>query len=129
HVIVDNVAPFVDVTTPLTVVALNGGDVFTTHREAHAYFPPGAFARDAKVTLAPATSPSPCTSPAGLVRIDAGYTITSNEPLAKRAVLELSIADSLPPSGGGTPAIYACTGSTFTRLGGTYDAQRGTISL
>src|SRR5262249_50675389 len=126
-VIVDNVAPFVDATTPVTVVAVNGGDVFTTHREAHAYFPPGAFTRDAHVTLTPTSSS--CAPPAGLTRVDAGYTLSCSEPLGKRAVLELSIADSLHATGSGSPAIYVCVGSAFARLGGTYDPSRGTISL
>jgi hypothetical protein len=37
--IVDNVAPFAAQTTPALVSALNGGDVFTTNREAHVYIP------------------------------------------------------------------------------------------
>ncbi len=57
-VILDNHAPFADVTAPRIVSASTGGDVFTTNAEAHLYFPPRAFSEDALVAITSAVDPS-----------------------------------------------------------------------
>jgi hypothetical protein len=131
-VIVDNHAPFADVTTPARVSAASGGDVFTTNREAHLYFPPHAFSRDAIVTIAPLPDADvPDTLSPGAVRVRSGYELSwSGAALQKPVRLELSYAGA--PLPGGNLAVYVSSaGTAWRRLGGTLerDAQSLTLAL
>jgi len=128
--VVDNVAPFASQTTPALVSALDGGDVFTTHREAHVYIPPRGLARDATVHLDPLDPATvPASLPDGATRVLAGFAVgTEGVPLAKTAVLDLAIASpSAPP--GERLTIYARGSDAVWRpLGGTLDAAGARIS-
>jgi ligand-binding sensor domain-containing protein len=128
-VIVDNAAPWADVTTPARVSALNGGDVYTTNQEIHLYFPPRAFPDDAVVSVTPADPPPTMALPPAAVAVTAGYGIAwSVGPLAKTATLEFALPDSLLLPADATPAIYLGHGDEgWTRLGGTFDASRRVI--
>ena len=128
-VIVDNAAPWADVTTPARVSALNGGDVYTTHEEIHLYFPPRAFPDDAVVSVTPADAPPASALPPSAVAATAGYGIAwSVEPLSKTATLEFALPDSVILQADATPAIYLGHGDEgWTRLGGTFDASRRVI--
>src|SRR6185295_4164913 len=127
-VIVDNHAPFVDETTPATVSAATGGDVYTTGAETHLYFPPHAFEQDATVvvTAAPAGS-TPSSLPSASKVLD-GYELTWAGALRKPARFTLNdLGSSLPP---GTLAIYRSgDGTTWSREGGTVDPSARSISL
>jgi hypothetical protein len=122
--IIDNVAPFAVQTTPALVSALDGGDVYTTNREAHVYIPPRGLARDATVHLDPLDpSAVPATLPDGATRVDAGYAVSIEEdvPLVKTAVFDLAVTGSAAP--GSRLALYfAGADSVWRRLGGTPDA-------
>jgi hypothetical protein len=128
-VIVDNAAPWADVTTPARVSALNGGDVYTTNQEIHLYFPPRAFPDDAVVSVTPAGPPPATALPPAAVAVTTGYGIAwSVGPLAKTATLEFALPDSLLLPADATPAIYLGHGDEgWTRLGGTFDASRRVI--
>jgi len=121
--IVDNVAPFAAQTTPALVSALNGGDVFTTNREAHVYIPPRGLQRDATVSLdALDAGAVPPTLPDGAVRVAPGFTIgTEGVALDKQAVLDVSVAGATPPAGTRV-ALYIATPEGWRRVGGTLDA-------
>jgi len=129
-VVVDNAAPWAEVTTPARVSALNGGDVYTTHQELHLYFPPRAFPDDAVVSVTPAGPPPAPALPPSAVAVTPAYGIAwSVGPLAKTATLEFALPDSLPAHGGASPAIYLGNGDEgWMRLGGTLDAARRVIS-
>ncbi len=134
RVIVDNVAPFASVTSPVRIVARDGGDVYTTNAEVHLYFPPDGFDRDAIVNVDAVVDASlPDNVPGGGVRVGAIWDIGwSGGTLAKDAVLELrqgavaypsatkvgpSLAVPPPPP---PSAIYvAQPDHTWRRLGGT----------
>ena len=121
--IVDNVAPYVAQTTPALVSALDGGDVFTTNREAHVYIPPRGLVRDATVHLDP-VDPAivPASLPDGATRVAAGYSVgTEGVPLDKTATLDLEVGGvALAP--GQRLAFYAMgSDSVWRRLGGTLD--------
>ena len=129
-VIVDNAAPWADVTTPARVSALSGGDVYTTHQEIHLYFPPRAFPDDAVVSVTAAADSLPATAlPPSAVAITPAYDIAwSVGPLSKTATLEFALSDSLLASRAGPPAIYLGRGDEgWTRLGGTLDAAGRSI--
>src|SRR5262249_24791754 len=51
RVTVDNVAPFVDVTSPVRLRATEGGNVFTTDAGVHVYVPPLALDADALLRI------------------------------------------------------------------------------
>src|SRR5205085_1445037 len=77
--IVDNVAPFAAQTTPALISALDGGDVFTTNREAHVYVPPRGLQRDAMVSIeALDTLAVPTLLPDGAIRVSPGFSIATN---------------------------------------------------
>jgi hypothetical protein len=121
--IIDNVAPFAAQTAPALVSALEGGDVFTTNREAHVYIPPRGFPRDAVVHLDPLTTTDvPATLPDGATRVAPGFAVgTEDVPLEKTAALDLAVSGTAPP--GTRYSIYvAGDAGTWQRLGGTLDA-------
>ena len=81
-VTVDNEAPFVEETTPVVMSAVTGGHVFTTNREAHLYFPPRTFTKDALVTIAVLEdSAVPNVLPAVVQRVLAGYNLFWGEAI------------------------------------------------
>ena len=76
RVIVDNVAPFANVTSPVRLVARDGGDVYTTNAEVHAYFPPNAFSADPLVSVDSTSVAAPPDTVAGVgIRAGAAWTV------------------------------------------------------
>jgi ligand-binding sensor domain-containing protein len=128
--IVDNVAPFAGQTTPALVSALNGGDVYTTNREAHVYIPPRGLARDAVVRIDPLdTLAVPATLPDGATRVAAGYAVSMDGvPLDKTAALDLTTAGDAVPSGARLSIYVAGEDAVWRRLGGTLDPQGARIA-
>lgn len=128
-VIVDNHAPFSDVTTPARIAAATGGDVFSIDGDTRLYFPPHAFTHDAIVTVAAnEVGAVPSSLPSGGVRVLNGCEISWTSSLEKPGRFTMSFAGAnLPQS---TLAVYRSTdGTTWTRLGGTVDIGAKTISL
>lgn len=128
-IIVDNHAPFADVTAPSKVTATAGGDVYTTNAETHLYFPPHAFAQDAVVMVTAAGAGTvPSTLPSGGVKVLDGYELTWAGTLKKPARFTLSYADAALPAG--TLALYrSADGTDWERLGGTVDGSAKSLSL
>ncbi len=117
RVIVDNVAPFANVTSPVRLVAGEGGDVFTTNAEAHLYFPPNAFDADPVVNVDSVTAGgAPDTLPGGPLRRGPAWSIGwTGGALRKDGVLELR-----PWAGGGDLAVWRRQGAgAWERLGGS----------
>jgi ligand-binding sensor domain-containing protein len=129
-VIVDNQPPWADVTTPVRVSTLTGGEVFTTGSEVHLYFPPRAFERDAIVTVIPADPPPGALLPPGAAALGPGYDVAWSAPrLEKAATIEMKLPDTTLAAGSGSPAIYVGHGDEdWTRLGGTLDGVRRRLS-
>jgi len=132
NVVVDNAAPWAWQTTPVLVSASCGGDVYTTNREAHLYFPPHAFENDATVVVEPTGELAvPDTLPGGAELILAGYDIAwEGVPLEKAATLEVKIGeDSSAARPNGVLSLYLSTdGVDWQRLGGTLISDGGSIS-
>jgi hypothetical protein len=121
RVIVDNVAPFANVTSPVRLVARDGGDVYTTNAEVHAYFPPNAFDADPLVSVDSTTVAAPPDTVPGVgIRSGAAWSVGwSGATMAKPGVLELR-----PWVAGGAAEIWRDDGAGgWTHLGGT--AQPG----
>ena len=128
--VIDNVPPFAAQTTPALVSALNGGDVFTTHREAHVYIPPRGLQRDATVSLE-ALDPStvPATLPDGATRVAAGFAIgTDGVPLEKPAVLDFAVAEGATPHATHLAFYASGSDSVWRRVGGTLDPTGARIT-
>lgn len=128
--IVDNVAPWAAQTTPARVSAFTGGDVFTTHSEAHLYIPPRGLPRDAIVHLDPLDPADvPAVLPDGATRLSPGYDVEAEgTSLEKSAVLDLSLAGLTVPAGS-RPTLYALgSDALWHHLGGTLDANRSRIA-
>ena len=120
QVIVDNVAPFANVTSPVRLVAHDGGDVYTTNAEVHAYFPPNAFNADPLVSVDSTASPAAPDTVAGVgIRAGAAWTIGwTGADMSKPGVLELR------PWAPVATQIWRDDGAAgWTHLGGT--AQPG----
>jgi ligand-binding sensor domain-containing protein len=125
---VDNTAPSADRTSPAVVSATAGGDVFSVTGDAHAQFPPRAFANDATVALDPV-------DPAGLPALPVGPRSASGTfaiswaaaPLAKPAILDLRPNASVAR---GAASVYFLPtgGATWEGIGGTSDAATGRIA-
>lgn len=129
RVIVDNLAPFANVTTPARVNANEGGDVYTTNAEIHLYAPPQAFDQDALVVLERlADGAVPASLPSGAPRIGPGWDLRWNPAhLTKDAWLEMT-----PPAGSDGPALSVwaeAPGGGWSSLGGSYDHARGVLAL
>ena len=123
-VLVDNHAPFAEVTAPREVSATEGGDVYSTLGEVHLYFPPRAFADDAQVAvtrgglldMAGRDPPGPVDT----------WVVAWDKPLLKSITLEMASAGlaATPP-----PAIFRERSSNdWERIGGTFDPSRGLVS-
>ena len=128
--IIDNVEPWAIQTTPALVSALNGGDVYTTNREAHVYIPPRGLARDAVVHLDPLDPATvPATLPDGAIRVAPGFAVgMEGVPLAKTAVLDLSVSGDVTPPGTRLTIYVAGQDLVWRRLGGTPDAAGARIA-
>jgi len=133
--IVDNVAPFAAQTTPALVSALNGGDVFTTNREAHVYIPPRGLQRDATVSLdALDDAAVPATLPDGAVRWAPAFAIgTEGVALAKEAVLDMVVlaqgaGGSAMPAGSRLAFYTKAPDGEWRRVGGTVDPTGARIT-
>ena len=127
-VVVDNVAPFADVTTPAKIVAVNGGDIFTTDAALHLYFPPHAFDQDALVTV---SASSADTLASAALPVTSGYELSwSGGALRKAATMRLLIPGGPCPEAPGSQfyAVYdSVSAAGWQRLGGTIEC--GAISL
>lgn len=121
EVIVDNTFPSVELTAPATIVARRGGDVYTTTRSAHLYFPPSAFNRDTIVEIAPGDSSGvPASQGPGIERVLPGFAISWGVvPLVKSAILEISLQQLDPEIPREELVIYHSEGSAWARVGGT----------
>ncbi len=126
-VIVDNAPPWAEVTSPARISARSGGDVYTTHEEAHLYFPPRAFAEDAVVSVVSADAPGAVSLPAGASVASPAFDVFWSVPqLDKPATLDLAVNDT---SSTGSIAIWMEHGGEgWTRVGGTLDPARGRIA-
>lgn len=125
QVMIDNHAPFVDVTSPAAVTAADGGNVYTVTGDAHLYFPPGAFSRDATVVLesgAPMGTPPP-----GAIPLTPAYAVTwTGGTLNKPAVLDAGFEPGLVPGGLATVVFVMGADSLWSPLGGT--ASNGRVA-
>ena len=130
-VIVDNLPPFVDVTSPRVVTANAGGDVYTTNREVHLYFPPHAFPADTVVEVDP-DSLAGQNLPAGTQLLGAPWTVRwGRQALRKPASLAMLMPAGATVPGALVPAIFRAGGNppgTWERLGGTLDPQARTVA-
>jgi hypothetical protein len=128
--IIDNVPPWAAQTTPALVSALNGGDVWTTNREAHVYIPPRGLPRDAVVHLDPLDPTAvPATLPDGAIRVAPGYAVSmEGVPLQKTAALDLTVSGDVAPLGTSLALYVAGQDSVWRPLGGTLDAAGARIS-
>ena len=130
-VIVDNEAPWAWETSPAVVKGSTGGDIYTTGREVHLYFPPHCFETEAEVTVeALGDGQVPDTLASGSRRLLTGYEIGWGDAgLKKAATLSLDLEDS----GAGPeehPALYMCADdSVWTRVGGTLAEGGSEISV
>jgi hypothetical protein len=128
--IIDNVEPWAARTTPARVSALDGGDVYTTNREAHVYIPPRGLARDAVVHLDPLDPLTvPATLPDGAIRVAPGFAIgIEGVPLEKTSVLDLSVSGTTAPPGTRLTIYVAGEAGAWRRLGGTTEAAGARIA-
>jgi len=131
-VIVDNVSPSAQNTTPVTITNATGGDVFTTNKELHLYFPPNAFDRDfvvIRIDTIPGAS-VPESLPDGAMLSSRGYEVSWNGAMARKpVVLEMSWQSAMVPGNTGSLAIHSSSGGEWFRLGGTVDESRAVLSL
>ena len=127
-VIVDNEAPFANVTSPVEIRAAVGGDVFTTDREVHVYIPPLALDNTVKVSIDPADPATmPASLPDGGVRVGEGWAVAwPGATLTQPGVLEMRA----PVGETRALAIYKEeSGSGWTRLGGAATAPGAPLSV
>ena len=129
---VDNELPWAWETSPVAVSASTGGDVYTTNREVHVYFPPRALARDALVSVVQTDESSvPDTLACGAELVFAGYDISwEGAELTKQATLGMTLgraAGARDPDG--VFALYVLEdGQDWQRLGGTVASDGSVIS-
>jgi hypothetical protein len=128
---VDNEAPWAWETSPVAVSASTGGDVYTTNREVHLYFPPRAFGRDATVSVVPADEVSvPDSLASGAELVCPGYAISwEGGDLDKQATLRMALGEGGEADAGGVLALYVLAeGEDWQRLGGTVEPDGASIS-
>jgi ligand-binding sensor domain-containing protein len=128
--IIDNVAPWAAQTTPALVSAQDGGDVYTTNKEAHLYVPPRGLARDATVHLDPLTPADvPATLPDGATRVAPGFAVsTEGVSLTKTAAFDLALGNTPLPPGKRFALYSSAAAGTWQRLGGTLDGSGTRLS-
>lgn len=119
RVLVDNQPPFADVTAPVRVNALEGGDVYSVLGEVHLYFPPRAFAEDALVSILPLPAAAGVTS-ASAEPLTPTWDVGWSADLLKPVTLEMSLP-SPGTAGQPAPAIFRQGTSGWIRVGGTLD--------
>jgi hypothetical protein len=127
NVVVDNEAPYDDVTSPVRITS-DGGEVFSTFGEARIYFPPDAFEADTIVRVdPPASSIVPGQLPDGASRSWSGMTISwdGDDPV-KAGTLDLT-NDVI--AGEDVSVYVRRTGDTWEFLGGTRDGNTITLPL
>lgn len=126
-VIVDNEAPFAEVTSPVRITS-RGGEVFSTNGEVRVYFPPGAFSREVVVRVdppGPGAVPQQLPDEAGMVW--EGMAVSwDGEALLKTGTLDLRV----PGTPTGKPRVYTLlSGGAWEFLGGTWNPGTSTLSL
>ena len=129
RVIVDNEAPWAGETTPIAVSGSTGGDVYTTNREIHLYFPPHAFDDAALVRIEPAGVLGDV--PDDVEIVDTGYEISwEGKELRKTATLEVLLGDAVVNGDSDRVlALYVRVGKQeWKRLGGTVNLGQQTMS-
>jgi hypothetical protein len=142
RLMVDNHAPFASVTSPAVVKAAEGGDVFTTQGEAHAYFPPHAFDHDATVSIVPlAAADLPPTLPDGASSMDAGFELSWPGATLRRAgTFDVSLGsptNPIPPAAArrasttaGGPALYRQSDDgSWRAVGGTPESGGARLTI
>jgi ligand-binding sensor domain-containing protein len=75
-IVIDNQFPPAVLTSPATVSALDGGDVYSTDGRVHMAFPPGCFSRDTRVNVDPAGGAAAADAPDTPMRILARYLVS-----------------------------------------------------
>jgi hypothetical protein len=129
---VDNEPPWAWEMSPVPVSASTGGDVYTTSREVHLYFPPRALDRDALVSAVAAGEASiPDTLPGGAQMVLPGYDISwEGAELAKQATLEMALGEEVAQRDPrDVLALYVLSeGEDWQRLGGTVAPDGASIS-
>jgi ligand-binding sensor domain-containing protein len=115
---VDNRAPFADVTSPVTISASRGGNVYSTLGEAHLYFPPQGFERDAVVELEVMAGP-PLGGPEAAERISPDFSVGWGPAmLLKPAAFDLVLPDTLAADA--PVSLYRREeNGSWARMGGT----------
>ena len=122
RVLVDNVAPFADVTSPRVVTREDGGEVFTAAGDARLYVPPGGLDHDAQVGLVGWSTlpPEMLPLPAGRVAARRWLEVTwTGAQLLKPATLEVLRSGPAPAPGMALAVHRFVAGEGWTRLGGT----------
>jgi hypothetical protein len=131
EVVVDNVEPWAEQTTPALLRAGIGGNVYTTDGAAHLYFPPRAFSQDVVVRISTLDSTQvPDALASGAQRVSAGYSISWGDvALEKTATLDLACGDPESSTLGRTLALYASDSyADWQRIGGSPNPSSETIS-
>jgi ligand-binding sensor domain-containing protein len=122
RVLVDNVAPFADVTSPRVVTREDGGEVFTAAGDARLYLPPGGLDHDAQVGLVGSSTllREMLPLPPGTVALRRWLEVTwTGAQLLKPATLEVLRAGPAPAPGSALAIYRFVAGEGWTRLGGT----------
>lgn len=146
EVVVDNIEPSNEVTSPARINNQTGGRIFTLNAEMEVYFPPQSLDQDRVIAIQPQAGTT--TPPAGASRWLGGWRIEPDGFITKKPVtltLSLAALDSLSKAAGGEG--FATTGaaqsgsvalplgifrvnpdSSHTFLGGSVDAANGTLT-
>ena len=124
NVLVDNHAPFAPETSPVRILASNGGYVRSANGQATVYMPPGALPQDVDVHLEEATVDHP----------DGDSTYASYRiewdglELSKLSILSIESSADLSATNSNL-AVYLVEGEQWTRLGGTKVDDTWTIGV
>src|SRR5262249_54990904 len=130
RIIVDNVPPYADVTSPATVLPESGGNVYTADGSVHLYFPPHAFAEGSAVVRIDerASTTSALANDAPAVLESRIYGVTwGSASLRKSAILTMRYGPSASP--GASAQIWRAVGATWHPAGGTVTAGDSSVVI